>query len=264
MQPSAISRRFWQRKALSINEIFVAESIDKRNYYEVLHVDRDAPLEVIRCSYRRLMQQLKNHPDLGGDTATAALINKAYAVLSNPQTRTEYDARLDILRRVARGFVDESIVEADPVEPQRMLDPARECVFCALPHDRGSAADAKCENCGSPLSPAEHIRVEPEGQRAVKRIRRRLDITFFTDWRQSKGFRGRIEDISPNGLRLVTKRDVRKGQRIRLVSDVIEAVGSVTHCAPRSRGWHTENVAGVSFVTLRFVRPVGAFVSRRV
>ena len=59
----------------------MAASIDNRNYYDVLHVVRGAPTEIIRSSYRTLMQKLKCHPDLGGDVATAAIINEAYAVL---------------------------------------------------------------------------------------------------------------------------------------------------------------------------------------
>ncbi len=63
-----------------------------RIYYDVLHVSRDAPVEIIRSSYRTLMQRLKKHPDLGGDAATAALINEDYAVLTNVERRAEYDA----------------------------------------------------------------------------------------------------------------------------------------------------------------------------
>lgn len=72
------------------------ERPEKRNYYEILHVSRDAPAEIIRGSYRTLMQKLGHHPDLGGDTATAAMINEAYAVLSDTERRAEYDARLDL------------------------------------------------------------------------------------------------------------------------------------------------------------------------
>ena len=44
----------------------------------------------------------------------------------------------------------------------------------------------------------------------------------------------------------------------------LEAVGSVTHCALRSQGWRNVTVAGVSFLTLRILSPVGGFVSHRV
>lgn len=228
----------------------MARTIAELNYYEILNVDRDATIEVIRKSYRRLMQRHGNHPDLGGDTATAAMINKAYSVLSDPERKGEYDARIDILRQVARGFVDA----------------ARACVFCELPHELGATDDAddRCGNCGSPLNVAKHVRIELSDQRAIARIRKNLSVIFFTHWPQSRGYAGRTEDISLSGLRLVTKYGLREGQRIKLLSSVVEAVGNITYCIPRRDGWRTEYLTGVSFMTLRFTRAAGGFLSQRV
>jgi hypothetical protein len=239
---------------------------DSRNYYEVLHVSRDAPTEIIRSSYRALMQQLKNHPDLGGDPATAAIINEAYAVLTNAERRVEYDARLDIIDNVAQGIGGDTIVQEQTVPPTRILDPYRECVFCETPHEHGKVieVDAGCGTCGSPLATASNSRIEPSDQRAVSRIDKRQTITFFTRWPQSRGFVGETEDISLNGLRLVTRRELIVGQRIKIESGFIEAVATVSNCVQQRRGWSTKSVAGVSFVTLRFVRSVGGFVSDRV
>ena len=41
------------------------------NYYQLLGVEPDAPLEDIRASYRQLMQGAGTHPDRGGDTRAA-------------------------------------------------------------------------------------------------------------------------------------------------------------------------------------------------
>jgi hypothetical protein len=65
------------------------------DYYSVLHVRSDAPTEIIRASYRALMQALRLHPDLGGSTEQAALINQAYRVLSNKALRAQYDRTLE-------------------------------------------------------------------------------------------------------------------------------------------------------------------------
>lgn len=239
---------------------------DNRDYYEVLHVSRDAPLEIIRGSYRTLMQQLKNHPDLGGDAATAALINEAYAVLTDPERRAEYDARLDVIARLAQGMSEGFADNASAVKTDRVIDPFRECLFCEAPHDFGTIIeiDASCDNCGSPLCAAEKQRIESVGQRAVERIDKRGDITFYTHWPQPKGFAGHTEDISLNGLRFVTKQELSEGQRIKIVGEVVEAVGHITHCIHARHGWTVWCVAGVSFATLRFVRSVGGFVSDRV
>ena len=64
---------------------------NRRNYYRILHVQPDAPVEIIKSSYRTLMQKLKAHPDLGGDEWNAALINEACAVIIDPEKRAAYD-----------------------------------------------------------------------------------------------------------------------------------------------------------------------------
>lgn len=227
------------------------------NFYDLLGVEPGASSETIRASYRRLMQQAGNHPDLGGDAKTAAFINKAYAVLKDPGQRSEYDARLDILRRVSAGFGEEP--KARPV------DASIECLFCANPHDyaRRDTPEVECEHCGSPLQAVEDVRIETADKRAVRRVNKKLDLTFFTHWQQPKGIAARTEDISPQGLRMVTRANVSSGQRIRLISHIVEAVGDVTYCAPRHTHWRSENIVGVAFRTLRFVRSVGGFVSRR-
>lgn len=67
---------------------------NRRNHYRVLHVQPDAPFDVIRASYRTLLQTLKLHPDLGGDHWTAAHVNAAYHVLSDTLKRAQYDREL--------------------------------------------------------------------------------------------------------------------------------------------------------------------------
>ena len=72
----------------------VAKKNNQRNLYRILYVQPDAPIEIIRASYRTLMQKLKAHPDLGGDEWNAAIINKAFEVLSDERKRRTYDAAL--------------------------------------------------------------------------------------------------------------------------------------------------------------------------
>ncbi|MFT4562970.1 MAG: DnaJ-class molecular chaperone [Gammaproteobacteria bacterium] len=67
---------------------------NQRNYYRVLFVQPDAPMEIIQVSYRTIMQKLKAHPDLGGDTWNASVINEAYQILSDPMRRVKYDEEL--------------------------------------------------------------------------------------------------------------------------------------------------------------------------
>jgi curved DNA-binding protein CbpA len=65
----------------------------ERSYYEILGVDPCASTEEIKRAYRRLAFQY--HPDRNGKTREAHKkmeeINGAYAILSDPLRRREYD-----------------------------------------------------------------------------------------------------------------------------------------------------------------------------
>lgn len=63
------------------------------DYYDALGVPPDAAASVIKNAYRRLAFQ--HHPDRNSDPAAADAmkrVNEAYAVLSHPEKRREYDA----------------------------------------------------------------------------------------------------------------------------------------------------------------------------
>ncbi|HVV86122.1 MAG TPA: DnaJ C-terminal domain-containing protein [Kofleriaceae bacterium] len=62
----------------------------RRDYYDVLGVDKGADEAEIKRAYRELAR--KYHPDLNPDGAeTFKQINEAYAVLSDPRERSRYD-----------------------------------------------------------------------------------------------------------------------------------------------------------------------------
>ncbi len=68
--------------------------VEPRDYYEVLGVPRNADVKAIKDAFRQLA--LKYHPDRNkepGATERFKEIAEAYAVLSDPNKRTEYDAR---------------------------------------------------------------------------------------------------------------------------------------------------------------------------
>jgi molecular chaperone DnaJ len=71
----------------------VVKQLAKRDYYEVLGLSKGASDDEIKKAYRQLAK--KYHPDLnpGNAEAEAAFkeVNEAYQVLSNPETRAQYD-----------------------------------------------------------------------------------------------------------------------------------------------------------------------------
>lgn len=65
------------------------------NYYRILGLPRDATPEEIRAAYFELARQY--HPDANPDPAAREhflIVQDAYAVLSNPERRAEYESRL--------------------------------------------------------------------------------------------------------------------------------------------------------------------------
>lgn len=71
----------------------MAATAQKRDYYDVLGVDRQATRDQIKQAYRQLA--LQYHPDRNAAPDAAAKfreIAEAYAVLSDEAKRKEYDA----------------------------------------------------------------------------------------------------------------------------------------------------------------------------
>jgi molecular chaperone DnaJ len=62
---------------------------DKRDYYEVLGVKKDASADEIKKAFRRAA--IDHHPDRGGDEAKFKEVNEAYEVLKDPAKKQRYD-----------------------------------------------------------------------------------------------------------------------------------------------------------------------------
>jgi hypothetical protein len=232
---------------------------NRRNYYRILHVQRDAPTEVIRSSYRTMMQRLKMHPDLGGDHEAATLANEAYAVLTDRDKRAEYDASLGATTRTRHDEVNTESPVADSAPEHRDSN----CAFCQarVPTPTHSEPDELCLRCGSALFPVQPYRLEAETRRAIHRVSKRIPAEYWTHWPQAVGNRGEIIDLSPGGTQLRTDCRLVSGQNIRIATTVFDAVASVVDERLLDRNASYPWRIGLKFVTLRFRASRGAFVS---
>ena len=61
----------------------------KKDYYEILDVDRNATQDEIKKAFRKLAR--KHHPDVGGSEEKFKEINEAFQVLSDPEKKSQYD-----------------------------------------------------------------------------------------------------------------------------------------------------------------------------
>jgi hypothetical protein len=239
---------------------------NRRNYYRILHVQPDAPTEIIRMSYLTLMQRLRMHPDLGGDHAQAALINEAFATLIDTDQRAAYDRTL-ARERAMPGYRSDPAHHHDqdrtPAASPRTSDPYA-CAFCgtAFPPRDGSRVDALCAFCASPLYPAARHEHAAATRRAISRVERQLPVTFFLSWPQHPGISARTEDISISGMRLVATLDLVPNERLKIDCDFCSAVAVVRH-AHRTAGKDGLWTVGVEFLTLLIKPARGLLVSTR-
>src|SRR3954469_3519106 len=62
---------------------------EKKDYYELLGVKKDASADEIKKAFRTAA--VEHHPDRGGDEAKFKEINEAYEVLKDTDKRKRYD-----------------------------------------------------------------------------------------------------------------------------------------------------------------------------
>jgi curved DNA-binding protein CbpA len=71
------------------------------NYYRILGLEPDADLSEIRRAFRVLAK--RHHPDEGGDEELFKQIGIAFCVLSDPQSRKEYDMLMHFREETRKG-----------------------------------------------------------------------------------------------------------------------------------------------------------------
>ena len=238
---------------------------NKKTYYQILHVQPDAPLEVIRSSYRTMMQKLKMHPDLGGCHENAAEVNEAYNVLTNPAKRSEYDASLLVNANTKKPRHTKEKKRAKPNQTTQKFyqnNNAEICSFCNQPHYMGINIEPNdiCPKCESPLFPATKQTEEICGKRTIQRINKEWPLRFYISWPHTESFSGKTRNVSFNGMQLVTAAQLEINQVIKIDSNELYAVARIVNHQQFDQEWRY----GLEFLTLRFHQAHGTFVSLEI
>lgn len=224
---------------------------NRRNYYRILQVQPDAPVEIIRASYCTLMRELKNHPDLGGSTFEASLLNEAYETLSNPQNRAEYDKKIQA-NRFKRAAAD---TKPSPEQPK-----TAHCPFCKTRLTPAAQAGKNCPVCKIPLPSSQPLEISGESRRTIARMKRNDRIVYSSAWPEVRKEATMI-DLSPKGMRFRCSEKLQPGTVLKISAPLLKACAHVTNQRMEHEEEDLSYTVGVSFITVIFEETRGAFFS---
>ncbi|MCO4099494.1 MAG: J domain-containing protein [Gemmatimonas sp.] len=227
---------------------------NRRNYYRVLHVQPDAPPEVVRAAYRALMA--RHHPDQeGGDHVQAVLLNEAWAVLGNATSRAEYDARRARAGQRHRTGAEarrESCAEQAPPPPSSPSSPHASAEHCAFCGDTNTVGAVVCARCTAPLArairPASHRPPSATGERrTLPRVSRADWGTVQLHW-TGEPLDIRLRNLSVGGVSFYLGAPLAVGARVRVIAAAFDAVVEVVQCNRRDSVFAVQG----AFVTVGF------------
>ena len=244
---------------------------ERRSLYRVLHVQPEAPAEIIAAAYRCLMHKLRHHPDLGGDHATAVKINEAWSVLGDPERRRAYDQQRRQKRAssgaaggaaaaaAAAAQAAASAAAAPGASARAAPVPGRECPFCAHGLPRVIGSDTRCSRCDSPLAP---VAVRSAGPRPGTDLRgaarvRRNQAAMIRVAPGCPPVPARLHDLSLSGLSLHTDAVLAVGAHVRIVAADADVVAQVVQLHRHER----TQLVHLRLLTARFSGQPGMFVS---
>lgn len=243
-------------------------SENRRNYYRILHVQPEAPLEVIKASYRTLMSTLRQHPDLGGEHAAAALLNEAYEVLSDPVKRAAYDKALvahwqRVRERAAAAKAAKEAAKATAATPPAAAAEVHDsgCPVCGTALPSSIHLDTRCVHCDAPLAslPASDSAAhELFGRRGSVRRDRTQVGTMFVGWPATR-MAVRWRDLSLTGLSVYSAHPVASGQVVRVVDNALDVVARVVSTRTSGQAYTVH----ARLLTAIFTQTAGVFVSAK-
>jgi hypothetical protein len=126
-------------------------------YYEVLEVTPEADTSVLRAAYRKAARRA--HPDHGGHPLMFRMVQAAWQVLSDPDSRADYDTRL-----AAGG----------PPRQGHNHDPSIDLFLVGYPHPHTGLPYGRLEDARSPerLRPGTWVTTQSPWARSTAYVRR--------------------------------------------------------------------------------------------
>ena len=217
------------------------------DYYRILQVEPDAPAPIIHASYRTLVRRALG--SRGADDIAA--LDSAYAVLGDSQRRAAYD-------RERAGRADA------PHDARNAADAGTiaKCLFCGESRhfDRSLERNDECVACASPLYPADRQRLQYSGQRTLRRMPKRHQVSIWVTWPQAAPILGDMRNLSLDGMAFESNVLFRLHQIVRIDCTEVHALGRIAHAETAKKGAYRFS-AGVEFLTLRLRQGGGSFAS---
>lgn len=239
-----------------------ARDDERRNHYRVLYVQPEAPIEVIRAAYRALMSTLRAHPDLGGDPRTAAQLNAAWNVLSDPEARRRYDAALRKPRNAPAAPGSTPAAQGTPDPATWLAD--RACPLCRHRLAAAPRPGLRCPACDAPLTPAPGTpqgNAELVGRRQAQRFVRDSEVWLRLS-AHGADQAARLRDLSFTGLALTFGERLARGMAVRVISPQFDAVAKLVACRALPTGGYSVHGQLLTLELLRTAR--GVYVDNKV
>ena len=221
---------------------------NRRNYYRILQVQPDAPPEIIHASYRAIMRDLKRHPDLGGSTYEAAIVNEAFDTLNDPRRRAEYDQELFL------KFTRQSQSRAaQPLIPVI-------CPVCKRSLSRKPEPGEVCATCRTPLQSQDPPMGGRKNSRALERTKSSEPIDYYSEW-PGEAEKGKMIDFSPKGMRFICMERLTPHTVLKISCRLFEASGTVTNVSEEACNARRCYAVGICFLAVHFTDSRGTFFS---
>jgi DnaJ-class molecular chaperone len=226
---------------------------NRRNYYRLLQVQPDAPIEIIRTSYRTLMRELKQHPDLGGDHGKASMLNEAYAILSDSVKRTEYDKEL--FQKYTKKILPQK-------KPNLKNTTNRSFDHSKSPTGYTTGGDSYSASESFTASRTENKSSQPR-RRKVRRMKKYEDVRYCSTSHHLEGV-AQMLDVSTDGVRFVCSQKLNENLILRLISSLFKAEVKVISSQKCILHGKTKYNVGAQFISVTFRNPRGSFISNIV